>query len=170
MNYDPNVMYIQQLDKHFDLRPAKEDDAGMDLPVRVNGVKVTPDVIHTVDGKDRSLWIYEDHFFIPAGGRAEIPTGLRIKVPDDCWGNIKPRSSTGWKKELDVFEAVLDPGYTGACFVLVENDTAVPVKIKDGDRLAQLVLVPKRPTPKIETVAEMPNTARGQSGFGSTGN
>lgn len=169
--YESNSVYIKKLtDSNFKLGPAKEGDAGWDLPTRISlGVSVSPDITHKVSGEEKSLYIYDDHFFIPAGGRAEIPTGFRIKVPDGMWGNIRARSSTTWKKSLVVADNTLDSGYVGPCYVLVFNPTDRPFRVNEGDRLAQLVLIPKANPDKILIVDEMPETKRGVTGFGSTG-
>jgi len=169
--YNREALYVKYISDHkHELKPAKPLDIGMDLPSRVDGVKVTPDTTHEINGITKSIYIYDDHFFIPPGGKAEIPCGLHVKVPDDCWGNIKARSSTGWKKALDVFEGTIDAGYTGKLFVLAFNPTDKPVRVDDGDRLAQLILIPRlERQPGIIETDEMPKTARGESGFGSSG-
>lgn len=170
MSYDPDALYIKHEDgKEYKLSPAIEGDIGMDLPARIDGVKVSPDMTHIIDGKEKSIYIYDDHFFIPPVGKAEVPTGFCIKVPSGMWGNIKARSSTGWIHGLAVFEGVIDELYVGPLFSLVYNPTDKPVRVNDGDRLAQLILCHSAYPQKIISVDEMPKTSRGTSGFGSTG-
>ncbi len=158
----------------WDLRHAKPGDVGFDLPVIVapkNDIykpKVQPhrDYFIAPKGSPDDPRPYLD---IPPMGSAEISTGLRIKVPDDAWGNIKSRSSTGWKRRLDVFEGVIDSGYTGPLFVLVFNPQQVPVRVYEGDRLAQLILMPKYKTEHVVRCTDLPATERGATGFGSSG-
>lgn len=169
-DYNPKALYLKHINGHnYDLKPAKTGDAGMDLPVRVQGVKVEPDITHEIHGETVSIYIYEDHFFIPALGKAEVPCGFHVKIPDGHWGNIKARSSTGWKKSLNVFEGVIDSGYVGPMYVLVHNPTDKPVRVDDGSRLAQLVIIPAKHAEEVVVVDRMPETHRGESGFGSSG-
>lgn len=98
----------------------------------------------------------------------DVDTGWNIKVPDDAWGTIKTRSSTFTRRNLLVLEGVIDPNYTGKLSVVVFNPTLFPKIIKRGDRLAQLMLIPKVNI-KFEGVIVMPVTCRGSRGFGSSG-
>lgn len=111
----------------------------------------------------------EGYVIIPPNGYAELPTNLRVKLPKDTWGMIRPRSSTGWKRRLHVFEGTIDEGFTGHLRCLVFNPNREAVKIMDGDRLAQLIIVPRYPLGHIITTNELPSTARGETGFGSSG-
>ena len=147
----------------IDFQFAKPGDAGIDLPVVINDhLKVVPHRDYYIDHKNQQ-------FDIPGGGYAEIPCGLAVKVPDMAWGNIKPRSSTAWKRRLVVNEAVIDSGYTGPLFILVFNPNIDPVTVVAGEKLAQLIIIPKFPLTGIVAVEELPKTARGTDGFGSTG-
>lgn len=98
----------------------------------------------------------------------DLDTGLDVKVPAGTWGTIKPRSSTFKRRKLVVFEGVIDPGYTGKLSVLVWNPGFLPRRIKKGERLAQLIVIPL-PHTLIRVVEEMPQTSRGNNCFGSTG-
>ena len=161
-----NTLYVAKAadapaDWDWDLRFAKDLDVGLDLPVLVQGVKF----IKGYKGRSRAgKW-----FDIPPGSTAEVPTGLKVKVPDDSWGNIRSRSSTGFKLGLIVLDSVIDPGYTGPMFALVHNPTNVPVRIEQGMRLAQLVLIPVYRLKSIIKVDELPQTVRSETGFGSSG-
>lgn len=98
----------------------------------------------------------------------DIDTEWNIKIPPNTWGTIKPRSSTFRNKKLVVFEGVIDPGYTGKLSVLVWNPGFLPRRIKAGDRVAQLIIVPMIST-SLKEVGVMPITARGPKGFGTSG-
>jgi dUTP pyrophosphatase len=158
------VRYDQPLvDEGFRLAPAKEGDAGLDLPVVMNDhLKIMPHRDYYINRRER--W-----FDIPAHGQAEVPCGMAVKIPDDAWGDIRPRSSTKWKRNLDVSDATIDSGYTGPLYVLVSNHTDEPIRICEFDRLAQLVLKAKYPLESIEATDILPTTVRGSTGFGSSG-
>lgn len=166
----------------WELKHAKPGDVGFDLPVIVNAKNPAhmPRVLEAGASQPQPLRPYyiapqgsaEDpipYIDIPPGGSVEISTGLRIKIPDDAWVSVRPRSSTGWKKRLNVFEGTIDSGYTGPLFALVFNPQHIPVRVHEGDRLAQLVVVPKYPLLAIVRASELPTTNRGSSGFGSSG-
>lgn len=159
VKYDPVLV-----DQGFKLEIAKPGDAGMDLPVVMNDkLKVAPHMDYYINTAER--W-----FDIPPHGFAEIPCGLAVKVPEDAWGNIRPRSSTGWKRRLSVTDATIDSGYTGPIYILVHNPNNTPVRVHEFDRLAQMVIIPKHPYGGVvKSVSELPDTARGNTGFGSSG-
>lgn len=96
-----------------------------------------------------------------------VPSGLSMKLPEGYWAEIRPRSSTA-KRGLEVTMNTIDNGYTGPLFTQVRNLGNRKIKIKAGERLAQIV-IHKIHTPKVEVVNELPETERGDSGFGSTG-
>ena len=101
---------------------------------------------------------------------AWICQGIRVKVPYGSVGMVFPRSSAN-KVGLHVKIGTIDAGYTGRMYAGVVNHAKVPVTIKRGDRICQLVplaLFPLMDESMME-VEEMPNTERGDSGFGSTG-
>ena len=176
------VKYDDKLkNKGFELKYAKAQDVGMDLPaIMSESLKIKPEREYHINREE--CW-----FDIPSGGLAEVPCGISIKVPDDAWANIKPRSSTAWKRGLIVHEAVIDSGYTGPLFILVRNPLHEPVRVHEWDRLAQLIIVPKYHVHggyvdasksinslfttgvTIEATDDLPATERGSTGFGSSG-
>ena len=99
----------------------------------------------------------------------DFSTGWRIKVSAGYWGSIKARSSTLMKRRLLINEGVIDSGYTGELSILVFNPTWWPKRVKAGDRLAQIILMPHVPEVDMLEVETLPETHRGQNGFGSTG-
>ena len=129
------------------LKPAREGDVGLDLVV----------------------CIAEDELTIPAGGMADISSGLSIKLPSGCWASIRARSSTFARRQLFVMDGTVDEGFTGALMVFVFNPNRYDVTVKRGDRLAQLVVHQMVPF-QIEYVSELPVTVRGTLAFGSTDN
>ncbi len=107
---------------------------------------------------------------IPAGGRTLVPTGLAVAIPEGYVGIVAVRSSIGIKNGVTLSNGigVIDSDYRGPLGVGLMNTTNSPYEICPGDRIAQLMVAPVvRPT--LEVVDELPETARGQGGIGSTG-
>jgi dUTP pyrophosphatase len=109
---------------------------------------------------------------IPAGQIALVPTGLVIEVPAGHFLGIFARSSTPLKRGLMVANGVgvIDADYCGATDevkIQVLNFTGAPVLVKQGDRIAQGLLMPVARAEWQETTADLRDGARG--GFGSTG-
>jgi len=105
------------------------------------------------------------------GERALVPTGLAVAIPDGHAGLVLPRSGLASRQGLTLANApgLIDAGYRGEIVCAVVNlDPGQPVKIARGDRIAQLVVVPFAVT-EPEAVDELPESARGSGGFGSTG-
>ena len=99
----------------------------------------------------------------------DIPTGVCVKLPSDVWAFIVNRSSTPRRLGIEVVSGLIDNGYTGELFACCYNRTQKDIVIPKGTRLAQFVIF-SMIVPEIEEVNEFPDTERGESGFGSTGN
>jgi len=105
------------------------------------------------------------------GERAVVGTGLAVAIPEGYAGFVQPRSGLAARHGLSVVNApgLIDAGYRGEVICAAVNlDREQPVKILVGDRIAQLVIVE---LPRVEPtwVDELPETTRGEGGFGSTG-
>lgn len=111
-----------------------------------------------------------DALEIPPGGRALVPTGFAIALPDGTEGQLRPRSGLAAKHGLTVLNApgTVDSDYRGEVKVLLVNLGDAPVVVTRGMRIAQLVIAPVTMAQLVE-VAELDETARGSRGFGSTG-
>ena len=83
-------------------------------------------------------------------------------------GRIAPRSGLASKNFIDTGAGVIDADYRGPVKVLLFNHAETDYKIKEGDRIAQLVLE-RIYTPEVAEVAELEESVRGAGGFGSTG-
>lgn len=105
------------------------------------------------------------------GGRAAVPTGLAVAVPDGFAGLVLPRSGLAREHGVTVANApgLIDAGYRGELVVLLVNLGAEPFRIGPGDRIAQLVVVPVGLAPAVEVDELPPSDGRGGGGFGSTG-
>jgi dUTP pyrophosphatase len=108
---------------------------------------------------------------VAPGERAMIPTGLAVAIPDGHAGFVLPRSGLASKQGLTLANApgLIDAGYRGEVIVAVVNlDREQAVTIEAGDRIAQLVVV-ALPGVTPAFVDELPDSTRGQGGFGSSG-
>lgn len=107
---------------------------------------------------------------IPGEGQAIIPTGIAAAIPQGYVGIIAIRSSMGIRRGVGMSNSigVIDSDYRGAMVVALRNFRKEPYIVEPGDRIAQLLVVPVL-CPEIEVVEELPPTARGEGGFGSTG-
>jgi dUTP pyrophosphatase len=125
--------------------PAHPGDAGVDLQAREGAA-------------------------LPAGGRAVVPTGVAVAIPEGYVGLVVPRSGLAAKSGVGVVNApgIVDAGYRGEIKVILVNHGSHQVLIGRGDRIAQLVIVPFV-TPRFEEVEDLDDSTRGDAGFGSTG-
>lgn len=103
-------------------------------------------------------------------GRALVPTGLRIAVPEGYEAQIRPRSGLAFEHGLSVPNApgTIDADYRGEVAVLLVNLGPEPFVVRRGERIAQLVVCPVARAELVE-VAELSASSRGTGGFGSTG-
>jgi dUTP pyrophosphatase len=108
---------------------------------------------------------------LPPGGRASVPTGIAIALPEGYAGFVQPRSGRALHEGLGIVNApgLVDSGYRGEILVILINlDTAKPIHIRRGDRIAQLVIQRVEPIEWLE-VSALPSSERGQAGHGSSG-
>ena len=105
------------------------------------------------------------------GQRALVGTGVRIALPDGYAAFIVPRSGLATKHGITIVNSpgTVDAGYRGEIKVtLLNTDTAQAFNIAPGDRIAQMIVMPVTRAHFIP-VDELPESVRGQGGFGSTG-
>lgn len=105
---------------------------------------------------------------IPAQGKVIVPTDLSIALPEGTYGRVAPRSGLAVKHHLDVGAGVVDADYRGPLGVVMFNFSQSDYQVKEGDRIAQLI-VERIMTPAVMEVDDLDNTDRGAGGFGSTG-
>lgn len=138
---------IRRLDPEAPLpRYAHRGDAGLDLAANEDAV-------------------------VEPGERALVPTGLAVAIPEGHAGLVLPRSGLASRHGLTLANApgLIDAGYRGEVTIAVVNlDPREPVKISRGERIAQLVVVPFASVEPV-AVEELPETGRGEGGFGSSG-
>lgn len=140
-------MLITRLDPDVPLPSyARQDDAGADL-VCAGDVDLAP------------------------GQRAVVGTGIAIVLPPGYAAFVHPRSGLAARHGVTLVNApgTIDAGYRGEIkVVLLNTDPATPVSFRRGDRIAQLV-VQRVERAAFREVAALPDSARGDNGFGSTG-
>jgi dUTP pyrophosphatase len=102
--------------------------------------------------------------------RAIIKTGLFMELPVGVEAQVRPRSGLAAKKGITVLNApgTIDADYRGEIGVILVNLSDEAFEIKNGERIAQLVITKHERAEWME-VNELSETARGEGGFGSTG-
>jgi dUTP pyrophosphatase len=107
---------------------------------------------------------------LAAGDRALVPTGVSIALPDGYAAFVHPRSGLAARLGVTILNApgTVDAGYRGEIKVNLINHSREAVHIARGDRIAQLV-VQRVERVRFTPVAELPASARGTDGHGSTG-
>jgi dUTP pyrophosphatase len=99
-----------------------------------------------------------------------VPTGLYIELPKGYEGQVRPRSGLALKHGITVLNSpgTIDADYRGELKILLVNLSDMPFVIKSGERIAQLVIA-SYTSISWKLVDELSSTARGASGYGSTG-
>ena len=107
---------------------------------------------------------------IPPGARTLVPTGLRIALPHGHELQVRPRSGLALKHGITMpnTPGTVDEDYRGELQVIVMNAGTEPFTVERGMRIAQAIVAPVVRGAWKE-VSELPDTARGEGGFGSTG-
>jgi dUTP pyrophosphatase len=138
---------ITQLDKELPMPSyAKPGDAGADI---YSAIDIT----------------------IEPGMRALVPTGIAIALSDGYAAFVHPRSGLANKYGVGLVNApgTIDAGYRGEiCVIVINHDQSESFEIKRGDRIAQLV-IQRVERAEFVAVEELPESARGGAGFGSSG-
>lgn len=109
-------------------------------------------------------------FDIHPGEKAKIPTGVKVAIPYRHVGLVFGRSGLATDKGLRPSNCVgvIDSGYRGEIFVPLHNDSKEVQHVARYERIAQLVIVPIA-LPGFLVVDKLPESSRGEGGFGSTG-
>lgn len=103
--------------------------------------------------------------------RKLVPTGFYLELPEGFEAQVRPRSGLAIKNGITVLNSpgTVDADYRGEVGVILINLSSENFVIKDGDRIAQMVIA-KHETPVWEETTELAETERGSGGFGSTAN
>lgn len=120
-------------------------------------------------GMDIAAYTDQD-IIIDSGNRALIPTGFSLSIPQGYEIQIRPRSGLAIKKGITVLNTpgTIDSDYRGEIKVVLINLSKDKFTVKNGERIAQMVICPIKQI-SVEEVEELPETDRGTGGFGSTG-
>ncbi|NBB52652.1 dUTP diphosphatase [Rhizobium sp. CRIBSB] len=104
------------------------------------------------------------------GARALVPTGLKIALEPGYEAQVRPRSGLALKHGITCLNApgTVDSDYRGEVGVILINHGQEPFVIRRGERIAQMVIA-RHEQAVIAEVESLDETARGSSGFGSTG-
>lgn len=143
----------------------------LDLPV----VRLDPSLplpYYARPGDAGADLVARERVVLPAGGgRALVPTGVAVAIPEGHAGLVLPRSGLALRHGVTVMNApgLVDAGYRGELnVVLVNTDPATDYEVDRGDRIAQLVIVAVEQV-ALSVVDELPPSDRGQGGFGHSG-
>ena len=123
-------------------------------------------------GFDLAAYVPVPSIILEPGERRTVFTGISMVVPYGYEVQIRPRSGWAVERGITVLNTpgTIDSDYRGKVHVLLYNASSVPCEIKNGDRIAQGVLAPvERAALTPIASIDMKETARGKSGFGSTG-
>ena len=127
-------------------RYAHEDDSGLDL-FSVDALPLEP------------------------GQFKLVKTGIKIELPDNTEAQVRPRSGLAYKNGITVLNTpgTIDQGYRGEIGVILINHSKKTFHITAGMKIAQMVIMPVL-RPHVVVSEKLSDTARGEGGFGSTGN
>src|SRR4051812_36978271 len=113
----------------------------------------------------------EDVELAPGGGRALVPTGVAVAIPEGFAGFILPRSGLALRHGVTCLNTpgLIDAGYRGELLVLLVNtDPTTACQVHRGDRIAQLVIQAVEHV-AFTAVASLDETSRGEGGWGHSG-
>ncbi|MDA0871072.1 MAG: dUTP diphosphatase [Proteobacteria bacterium] len=99
-----------------------------------------------------------------------VPTGIALAFPEDFEIQIRPRSGLAAKNSISVLNTpgTIDSDYRGEIKIILFNHGNTDFKINNNDRIAQMILTPVIKM-QLDEVEDLPETVRGEGGFGSTG-
>lgn len=111
-----------------------------------------------------------ENLVIRPGETKLVKTGIRLALPDGYVGLVCSRSGLALKSSVFVLNApgVVDSGYRGEVGVILHNSGFTNFEVKQGDRIAQL-MIQKFESAEWNEVEDLDETERGTGGFGSTG-
>ncbi len=120
-------------------------------------------------GLDLHALLPDGDAFIHPGERRRFRTGIAIELPDGHEGQVRPRSGLADRNGVQPVLGTIDNGYRGELQVNLFNLSFEGCKVRNGDRIAQLVIQQVAFPEIVEVIEELSYTERGDGGFGSTG-
>lgn len=102
--------------------------------------------------------------------RALIPTGIKMEIPSGYEVQVRPRSGLAIKNGITLLNSpgTIDSDYRGEIKIILVNLSSEPFEVKNGERVAQLV-IQKVYQMELEETNQLDETERNSGGFGSTG-
>lgn len=140
-SHDARVLKVKLDESAYEPVRAHPSDAGLDLK------------------STRTFWLHPGH-------QEYVDTGVHVQIPSGYVGLLTSKS--GLMKSGITTRGTIDSGFTGSIGVVMYNHGKEGVKVEEGMKITQLVILPVI-TPVIEIVDELEDTERGDGGFGSTG-
>lgn len=133
------------------------------LPTYGTEYSAAADLYALIDNEDKEI-------IIPSNGSAFLHTGISVEIPTGYVGLVFARSGMACKKGLAPANAVgvIDSDYRGELLVCLYNHGEAGQRVEDGDRIAQLMIVPYVSC-EFNEVDGLGETERGAGGFGHTG-
>ena len=112
----------------------------------------------------------KDPVTLASGEYGLVPTGLSMALPSGYEAQVRPRSGLSAKHGVTVLNSpgTIDADYRGEVKVILINHGQLPFEVARGDRVAQMLITPVT-RGVLEEVGTLPDTLRGEGGFGSTG-
>lgn len=122
---------------------------------------------HIIDNRSDDV---DSGIIIESGKRGLVPTGIAVEIPEGYEGQVRPRSGLALKHGISIVNTpgTIDSDYRGEIKVILVNLGDDPFVVKNGDRIAQLVISPVVRLDWVE-VEELSDTGRSDGGFGSSG-
>lgn len=119
---------------------------------------------------DLFAFLEEEEITLEPGERKLIPTGISVAIPEGFEGQIRPRSGLAIRNGIGVVNGpgTIDSDYRGEVCVLLINFGKSPFTVRQGDRIAQMV-ISRVFRALFEEVEDLPPTTRQEGGFGHTG-
>ena len=147
------------------------------MPVRIELSRVSPargDPLdlpaYATDGASGMDLRADVEVTLAPGERRLVPTGLSVAIPAGFEGQVRPRSGLALREGITCLNSpgTVDADYRGELGVILVNLGQKPVTLKRGERIAQFVIARVERAEWVET-ASLPQTSRGEGGFGHTG-
>jgi len=143
-----------------------ECSAGLDVFVP----RLSPPFAKAFKERNPNISIAGGIFVVPPHERIIIPTGLKFNIPPGTYLEVANRGSVAAKQGLIFGAHIIDQDYVGIVFINLINTSLVPVTIRSGDKLAQLIHKEYIPsTLKYVPEDQIRETNRGDGALGSTG-
>jgi dUTP pyrophosphatase len=175
---EPDLDYIKELEEMLGM---SVDEMNRETQITLRTKTLGVELIHE-DAKFPSYAYTSDSGFdlysteevtLTAFGRALVPTGLKLSIPDEYEIQVRPKSGLAINQGLTVLNTpgTVDSGYNGEIKVIVFNTNNLPVTISKGTKIAQAVLCPvvNGTYVNLQLIDKIEDKDRGNNGFGSTG-